>query len=95
MRGEKKWWDKMKRYNKQDVRLLEKVYLRLRPFIKNPPNLSVFLGPVCPKCGSKDLQLRGMSHTQTGTYQRFYCKKCYGWAQNPYREVGQRVVKSL
>ena len=95
MRGEKKWWDKMKRYNKQDIRLLEKVYLRIRPFIKNPPNLSVFLGLVCPKCGSKDLQVRGFSRTQTGAYRRFYCNKCYGWAQSPYREKGQRVIKSI
>ena len=95
MAGEKKWWDKMKKYNKQDVKLLEKVYLRIRPYIKNPPNLSVFLGLVCPKCGSKDLQLRGMAHTQGGTYQRFYCKNCFGWGQSPYREPGQKIIKSI
>ena len=93
--GKRKWWDKMKQYNLQDVKLLERVYLRLRPYIKNTPNLSVFLGIVCPKCGSKDLNSRGFNYTQTGKYRRFYCKKCHGWNQSPYREAGPRVIKSL
>ena len=47
-------WRKMKEYNMNDVVLLEKLYQRLLPWIKNHPNHSVFSGKrVCTKCSSK------------------------------------------
>ena len=82
MSGDKKSWDKMKRYNKQDVVLLEKIYLKLRPWIDNHPAINVIERNYegCPKCSSTNLQSRGMRYTKTNSYRRYYCTDCKGWS---------------
>ena len=52
MADEPKSWRLMAAYNKQDVVLLERVYLKLRPWIKNHPHVNYELPGSCPKCGS-------------------------------------------
>jgi len=80
MNGDMNAWKRMIHYCENDVRLLERVYLKMRPFIKNHPNISVIRGEaVCPKCGSKRIVKRGYMYTQSGTRQRFQCLKCFGW----------------
>uniref|UniRef100_A0A6M3K069 Putative RNase_H superfamily protein n=1 Tax=viral metagenome TaxID=1070528 RepID=A0A6M3K069_9ZZZZ len=70
----------MEDYNRQDVKLLEEVYLRLRPFIKSHPNWNLYIDsnePVCPHCGGKDLVFVGYYYfTQTGKYRNFRCTGC-------------------
>ena len=78
--GEPKAWAKMKRYNKHDVILLEKLYLELRPFMATHPQLGHFFGTACPKCGG-DLQSRGFEYTKVGKYRKFSCKSCGGWGR--------------
>lgn len=80
--GDRASWRKMERYNRQDVILLEKVYMRLRPWISNHPNLGTYRGDaICPKCGSGEIQWRGHAFTQTRKHRRFVCKKCGGWGR--------------
>jgi DNA polymerase elongation subunit (family B) len=81
MEGDMKAWKKMVAYNKQDVILLEKVYLKLRTWMQNHPNLNVINETTghCPLCSSSNVQRRGFSYTQTGKRQRFQCLDCYGW----------------
>jgi len=77
MEGNPKAWKKMVRYCAQDVVLLEKVYLKLRPYMKTHPNLSVFEGGLCcSNCGSEKLMKKGKQYTQSGVYQRYKCKDC-------------------
>lgn len=81
--GEKKALKEMVDYNVQDVRVLEDVYLQLRPHMKSHPNLGVdpFLDygeQVCALCGSEKLQRHGEHRTQTRIYVRFRCKSCGG-----------------
>lgn len=79
LQGEKKSLDKMLKYNKQDVLLLEEVYLKLRPWIKSHPNLSIFMdGKHCPYCGNDKLENSGKYATQCNIYQSLRCKKCGG-----------------
>ena len=79
--GDRQAWDDMKRYNIQDVELLEKIYLRMRPWIKNHPNLGVELeGLHCPKCTSTKLTKSGSVRTLTGVYIRYKCE-CGSWGQ--------------
>lgn len=83
MAGDKKSWKKMKKYNKQDVVLLEEVYLRLRPWIVNHPGMNMLNedSDGCPKCGSHKLQKRGFRITGTNVYQQVQCQACGGWSR--------------
>jgi hypothetical protein len=83
MAGDRKAFDEMLDYNIQDVLLLEEVYLKLRPWMHNHPNLGVFCDDTeqCPKCGGTHLQYRGYSTTQAGRYRRFQCQDCGGWGR--------------
>lgn len=75
--GSKKALKFMERYNKQDVRLLEKVYLKLRPYIKNHPNLNLWSdNRVCTNCGSESLVKHGLYMTRVSKYQRYKCNSC-------------------
>jgi uncharacterized protein YprB with RNaseH-like and TPR domain len=65
-------WRLMERYNRQDVRLLRAVYLKLRPWAKNP----VTVGVCCVACGNPNLQKRGFHYTRTGRYQILHCRRC-------------------
>lgn len=80
LQGDKKAWKKMVAYNNQDVRLLTAIYEKLRPYIKNHPNLGVILQKrdVCSKCGSSNLQARGREGRRTGMVQRWVCNDCGG-----------------
>lgn len=78
MAGDEKAWGRMRRYNIQDVRLTERLLDRLRPHIRNHPNLNMF-GPrasACHACGSKDLEDAGEHVTATRAYPRFRCRTC-------------------
>ena len=80
MSGDKKSWKIMERYNKQDVRLLEKVYKRLRPYMERHPNIAAISGKgECPKCGSSNVAKRGVRGNATGLQQQMHCVSCKGW----------------
>lgn len=80
MAGEKKAWKLMKKYNTQDVLLTERLYLKIRPFMKTHPNFSTFSDTrSCPKCGSHNVQARGYARNSTTVYQRAQCINCGGW----------------
>lgn len=80
MADDPKAWRTMRRYNKQDVRMMEPLYMKLLPWIDRHPNMGLFTdGEVCVNCGSSDLQKRGFHHTATQTYQRYWCKACGKW----------------
>ena len=84
MDGDLTSWKKMVKYNKQDVKLLEDVYLELRPWMTNHPNLNILQKTThdCPICGEDTLQKRGFNITRTSRYQRYQCKSCGGWSQS-------------
>jgi hypothetical protein len=85
--GNPKAWAVMRKYNPRDVIGTEKLYLQLRPYIVNHPNVTVYDEDDttrCPKCGSHKLEKRGYLTTQTGQYQRFSCNSCGGWSRSRY-----------
>lgn len=81
IKGEKKSWDLMVKYNEQDVIMLEELYLRALPYVKDHPNLTLWTNGLCPKCGSAEVQYRGYQGTTTRVYRRFQCKNCFGWGR--------------
>jgi len=79
MAGDERAWRTMKRYNIQDVVLLQKLYKKLLPWIPNHPNHGVFVNsdnPTCRNCGSTKLVKDGIQHNNTLSYQRYRCKSC-------------------
>lgn len=96
--GNKKAWEELQKYNVQDVVTLEEVYLKLRPWIKNHPNVGVHLekdNACCPKCGSDHVHFRGYATTSVGKYRRFVCLDCGGWARTRYNEYPKEPRKNL
>jgi len=84
MAGDTDGWDEMEEYNVQDTRLLEALYNKLRPWIRNHPNHGVYAdgdNRVCPNCGSAHLHRRGESVTALSTYARYQCQDCGTWSR--------------
>jgi hypothetical protein len=78
----------MKDYNILDIVVLEELYLKLRPWASNHPNVAVYEEtpekPVCPKCGGTHLQYRGYAYTSTAKYHKLQCQSCFGWSRTRY-----------
>jgi hypothetical protein len=77
-------WKEMETYNVHDVILLERVYDRFKPWVKNHPNQNLYSNGehVCPACGGNKLHKRGTSYTISGKYQRYQCLDCKKWSRN-------------
>ncbi len=70
---------KMARYCKQDVKLLEKLYRKIRPYIRNHPHLGKVGSTACGACGSNHVQSRGVRRTKSFHIQRLHCQSCGSW----------------
>jgi uncharacterized protein YprB with RNaseH-like and TPR domain len=70
---------KMQRYCSQDVRLLERVYDKVRPYIPNHPHMAATGANACGACGSSRMQLRGIRRTKASVIQRLQCIDCGSW----------------
>ena len=95
LKGNEEAWAEMKEYNIDDVLALEELYLKMRPWHTQHPNLAVYAEepdkPVCPKCGGTHLQRRGFAHTSVGRYQRFQCQTCGGYSRSRQAEKTHKV----
>lgn len=88
--GDPEAWEDMKAYNTQDVVLLEQVYLKLRPYIENHPNVSLITGNMstgCPTCQSSNVQKRGFAYTRTSKKQRYQCLDCKSWSSGTLERI--------
>lgn len=89
---------KMITYCKMDVApLLEDLYILLRPWVPNHPNLNLFSvddAEVCPRCGGK-LDIDGSVYpTPTGLWKGFRCKECGGIGRLSGKENKIKSVKT-
>lgn len=89
MKGDKRAWRNMKKYNKGDVDLMEKVYLHMRPWMVDHPNFNLLNGTTqcCPNCGGSNLQRRGYRLTRVSRYQRYQCQDCGAWPHAPENRI--------
>lgn len=78
MNGVKSAWDKMKKYNKQDVVLLEKVYVAMRGWIKPHPAMNLMEGKLtaCPTCMSENVHKNGFYFNKVSKVQVWHCNDC-------------------
>lgn len=90
IRNNEEAWKELKVYNCQDVLTLEEVYLKMRPWVSNHPNILVndyfetLDSDACPKCTSANVRRRGYYYTNVSKYQRFQCQDCGGWHRSRY-----------
>jgi hypothetical protein len=91
MSGDPKAWALLNKYNRQDVRMLEELYLRLLPWIDGHPNMALIADKpnACPKCGSlRPMKSNGWKYANVTKKQAWRCRDCGG---NVY---GRAVEKS-
>lgn len=76
MNNDEAAWERMKKYNIGDVRLTERLYDRLRPWITNHPHMGQYTGQrhVCPVCGSSKLVAEGKAHANVTSYDQYRCE---------------------
>lgn len=89
LKGDVKSWNKMKKYNQHDVVILEQLYLRLRPWATNHPNVATIgdKPEACPKCGSDQGMLaRGHNHNSVTRRTKWQCKSCGGYCSGRQSE---------
>lgn len=70
-------------YNVQDVNLLEKIYDRLRPYVKSKINMNLLTDDAvnrCKSCGSENLEHLGFEMTAATMRDRCKCKDCGHWS---------------
>lgn len=75
--GDRGSLDKMQEYNKNDVYILEELYVRIRKYIRNHPNMALYIDtdiPVCHNCGSGNLTWVGYYYTGVNKYSSFRCE---------------------
>lgn len=90
LKGDKAAVKEMIIYNKRDVQLLEDLYLKLRPYMKNPPHLGVLYGEdkqySCPKCGSNDLTDHKLRYSAAGVKKlQKQCNNCHAYSTFTYK----------
>jgi hypothetical protein len=95
MAGDEAAWSRMRRYNIGDVRLTEKVYDRLLPWIPGHPHWGLLSDdperPVCQRCGGRKLHKRGRAYTPLGVFQQYQCQSCKSWSRGGRRIAGVDV----
>jgi len=78
--GDKKALGMMLAYNIEDVNLLEAVYIWIRGWIKNHPNIGLYLDidyPTCRNCGCEDLRTSDKWYiTGVNKFKAYQCTKC-------------------
>lgn len=85
MQGNREAWDEMREYNIQDVIATEKLYLALRPWVRNHPNMAHYYNDDqrrCPRCGSVNLHSNGTTYRGVSEYTAFTCSDCGGHSRS-------------
>ena len=78
-RGDVSALDEMVKYNKNDVKIQEKVYLALRGYSDSHPNMNVIQDSnklICTGCGGSNYVKNGFKTTRSGKFQRYQCNDC-------------------
>lgn len=102
MAGDSEAMKQMVEYNEQDVRLLEEVYLKLRPYFRGAQNIGIYVADdvaTCPTCGSENLDWDEGSEyvTQVNRYKAFRCKCCgsLGRSRTPIKLATKNLTVPL
>lgn len=100
LRDDPEAWAEMQEYNIQDILTLEEIYMKIRPYASNHPNVSVANGDgsvLCPVCGGEKNHKRGFAYTNTSKFQRYQCQAegCGKWHRSRYTENTKEIRQAL
>lgn len=98
LKGNPEAWRAMREYNIPDVLSMEEVYLRLRPWAKQHPNVAAYYSDEkirCPVCGSAHVHEDGESVSNTSVYARYHCEECGAWSRGRYTTNSTAKRKAL
>lgn len=86
-------WKTMRKYCMGDVRLTERLYERLLPWITNHPHRGLYGGDrdACPRCESIERQLAKRRTTLQGVYPQWRCVGCGGYYTGTTRIDGVKT----
>ena len=97
LEGEEEALEYMEKYNKKDVLILEKVYLKLRPWTTRHPNSGLYIDSdrlVCPVCGSPHLEETPDNvYTAASRFRVYRCTSCGALARSRHNNFTNK--KSL
>lgn len=82
MKGNKKAWAEMKKYNIHDILATEDLYNAIQAWDQSSPDFNLYKdnnSTITCNCGSSEFQRRGYSTSKTGKHPRLQCKKCGKW----------------
>jgi DNA polymerase elongation subunit (family B) len=81
LKNDAKAWAKFKRYNVQDVRITEQLFVLLSPWIKGP-HRGLWTGDLatCHACGSNKLTHDGFVYSRTAVHPKVLCE-CGAWSR--------------
>lgn len=87
--GDMQAWRKMAKYCRQDVLLLESIYLRLRPWDGSHPNFNVIMDrPTgCTRCSGVRMVKTGFNYTRTGRRQEYKCQECGARSSGAHQKI--------
>ena len=78
--------DKVRKHCYADIQLTEKLYYKLRPYVRQHPRINGYFK--CRYCGSDKVQRRGYQISNyKGRQQRVQCQECLGWSSYPERDL--------
>lgn len=89
LEGDPKARKQMETYNRRDTTLLQGVYDKLKPYIKNHPHVGSGTRSECPTCGSTHVQRRGVRRTRLYFVERLHCQGCGGWSDGKRAKVNK------
>ena len=88
LRNEQAAWEEARKYNVQDVKSTEKLYLRLRPWARTHPNLAHYYKDEqrrCPRCGSPNIHATGETVFRgVSEYEEYECTDCGGFSRSRF-----------
>ena len=97
----------MEKYNRQDIIATEELYLAMRPYIKNHPNIGLYLDSdqdTCYKCGSPNIEWLydevgdpKYYYTNTNRYHIYRCKEetCQSIGRSRYSAMTKEQRKNI
>lgn len=87
MAGDPDAQKRMAKYCVQDVNMTEKLYLRIRPSVRNHPHMGKTGHEQCPACGGTHAHSKGTRRTRVYKIQRLQCQSCGHWYDGKRQKI--------